>query len=199
MSEQLPAPTPDMPARHPIGLVVTDDLGRSRLTVFFRLLLVIPHAIWLGIWGLAVFVVVLVAWVIGVVAGRVPAGIHGFLASYTRYATHVHAYLSLAADPFPRFDGRPGYPIDVEIAPAVEQSRLSILFRLLLVIPAMIVLYVLNLVGQVVSFLGWFYALVTGRMNVGMRDLLAYWLRYQAQTYGYVALLTQRYPSFSDE
>ena len=26
---------------HPIGLIVTDDLHRSRLTVFFRLLLVI--------------------------------------------------------------------------------------------------------------------------------------------------------------
>jgi hypothetical protein len=32
-----------------------------------------------------------------------------------------------------------------------------------------------------------------------MRDLLAYWLRYQAQTTGYVLLLTSRYPSFSDE
>jgi hypothetical protein len=31
------------PERHPIGLVVTDDLRRSRLAVFFRLLLVIPH------------------------------------------------------------------------------------------------------------------------------------------------------------
>jgi hypothetical protein len=36
-------------------------------------------------------------------------------------------------------------------------------------------------------------------MSKGMRDLLAYCLRYQAQTYGYVMLLTQRYPSFSDE
>ena len=36
---------------HPIQLIVTDDLSRSRLTVFFRLLLVIPHWIWLGLWG----------------------------------------------------------------------------------------------------------------------------------------------------
>jgi hypothetical protein len=34
------------PPAHPIGLIVTDDLKRSRLTVFFRLLLVIPHLIW---------------------------------------------------------------------------------------------------------------------------------------------------------
>ena len=31
--------------RHPIGLIVTDDLHRNRLTVFFRLLLAIPHFI----------------------------------------------------------------------------------------------------------------------------------------------------------
>ena len=29
---------------HPVRLVVTDDCRRSRLTVFFRLLLAIPHA-----------------------------------------------------------------------------------------------------------------------------------------------------------
>ncbi len=38
-----------------------------------------------------------------------------------------------------------------------------------------------------------------GRLDKGIRDLLAYCLRYQAQTYGYLLLLTQRYPSFSDE
>ena len=38
--------------QHPIGLIVTDDLRRSRLTVFFRLLLVIPHLIWLTLWGI---------------------------------------------------------------------------------------------------------------------------------------------------
>ena len=36
-------------------------------------------------------------------------------------------------------------------------------------------------------------------MNKGMEELLAYILRYQAQTYGYVLLLTQRYPSFSED
>jgi len=32
-----------------------------------------------------------------------------------------------------------------------------------------------------------------------MRELLAYRLRYEAQTYAYVLFLTGRYPSFSDE
>ncbi len=58
---------------------------------------------------------------------------------------------------------------------------------------------VLQNVAWIVAFLAWFYALFTGRMSQGMRDLSAYCLRYQAQTYGYLLLLTQRYPSFSDE
>ena len=37
----------------PIRLIVTDDLQRSRLTVFFRLLLALPHLFWLYLWGIA--------------------------------------------------------------------------------------------------------------------------------------------------
>ena len=45
--------------------------------------------------------------------------LHRFLAAYVRYAAHLAAYLTLAADPYPGFTGRPGsYPIDVEIARA---------------------------------------------------------------------------------
>ena len=184
---------------HPIHLVVTDDLERSRLTVFFRLLLAIPLFIWLAIWGIAVFFVAIVGWVATLVLGRLPDGLHSFLAAYDRFQTHVNAYFFIAANPYPSFTGAPGYPIDVDIAPPASQNRLTVFFRLILAIPAFIVVYVLQLVGQVVGILAWFYALFTGKMNRGMRDLLAYWLRYQAQTYGYAMLLTGHYPSFSDE
>ena len=147
MSEQLPIAPTDTPGAHPVRLVVTDDLQRSRLTVFFRILLVIPHLIWLAIWGIAVWFAVLAAWVVGIFAGRVPDGLHGFIASYLRYLTHVYAYYAIAADPFPSFSGAAGYPVDVEIAPPTSQSRLTVFFRLLLAIPAYIVLYVLGLVA----------------------------------------------------
>ena len=39
---------------HPVGLVVTDDLHRSRLTVFFRLILAIPHIVWFVLWSIGV-------------------------------------------------------------------------------------------------------------------------------------------------
>jgi hypothetical protein len=184
---------------HPIRLVVTDDLQRSRLTVFFRLLLVIPVALWLALWAIAAFLVVIVAWFAGLFTGRVPDGLHRFLASFVRCSVQVSAYFVIAANPYPSFTGAPGYPVDVSIADPVKQSRLTIFFRGILVIPAYIVFYVLSQVAQLVSIACWFYAVFTARQHKGMQELLCYCLRYQAQTTGYYFLLTQRYPSFSDD
>jgi uncharacterized protein DUF4389 len=183
--------------QHPIGLIVTDDLQRNRLTVFFRLLLVIPHFIVLALWGIAVWVVVLVAWIVGIFTGRVPDGLHNFMASFLRYATRVVGYMFLLADPWPPFGSGGSYPIDARIDGPQPQSRLTIFFRIILAIPALILAGVFRQVNQIVAFLGWFYALFTGRMNEGMRNISAWLLRYEVQTNGYVLLLTGRYPSLS--
>jgi hypothetical protein len=186
---------------HPISLVVEDDLRRSRLTVFFRLLLSIPHFVWLALWTVVALAAVIVAWVAALVVGQVPDALHRFLAAYVRYVTHVRAYLFLAANPFPGFTGRAGtYPVDVEIAGPVPQSRWSILLRLILALPALLLSSTMtgtrNGGGTVgtAGFLGWFASLVRGRMPSGLRGLLAYSLRYAAQTHGYLFLLTSRYP-----
>jgi hypothetical protein len=102
-----------------IRLVVRDDdLARNRLTVFFRLLLAIPHLVWLTLWGIAAFVVAFILWLAVLIEGQAPESLHEFVAGYVRYATHVAAYVLLAANPYPGFRGRPGYPVDVEIDPA---------------------------------------------------------------------------------
>ncbi len=204
---------------HPIRIVVADDLRRSRLTVFFRLLLAIPHIVWLLLWTIAIVFVYVVNWVVTLIAGRSPTALHNFTASYVRYSVHVRAYLFLAANPFPGFVGAPGsYPIDVEIAPPAPQRRLVTLFRIVLAIPALLLSAALagsnasfgagrtrggqssygGAVGGVASFAalcGWFVSLVRGRMPQGFRDLLAFGLRYEAQVGGYFLLLTDRYPS----
>jgi hypothetical protein len=184
-------------SEHPIGLVVTDDLRRNRLTVFFRLLLAIPQAIWLALWGIAAYLAWIVAWLAALVLGRVPDGLHAFLARYARAATHLYAYVLLLADPWPPFGGAPGYPVDLRVDPPASQGRLMVLFRIVLAIPALLLSYVFRLVNQLVALLGWFYCLATGRMHEGMRDLSAWMLRYELQTYAYLGLLTSRYPSLS--
>ena len=183
---------------HPVRLVVTDDLQRNRLTVFFRLLLAIPLAVWLAVWGILAYVAWIVAWFAALILGRVPDGLHAFLTRYARATTHLYAYVLLLADPWPPFDGGAGsYPVDLRVDAAAPQNRLAVFFRLILAIPALVLSYVFRIVNQLVAFLGWLYCLVTGRMHRGMRDLSAWMLLYETQTYCYVGLLTDRYPSFA--
>jgi Domain of unknown function (DUF4389) len=182
---------------HPIRLVVTDDLRRNRLIVLFRLLLAIPHFIWLVVWGIGNLVVLILSWFAAVFTGRVPTGFHDFMARYLTYQTHVLAYLQLAADPYPSFDGGTGYPVDLEVAPPVVQSRLTVFFRVLLAIPALVISYVMNYLVNILVLFGWFASLFLGRMPEGMRNLILFTLRYHIQTAAYYSLLTPRYPSLN--
>ena len=180
---------------HPVHIVVTDDLERPRLTVLFRLFLAIPHIVWLLLWSIAVLFAVFVAWWIALVTGRVPEALHRFISAYIRYATHLGAFVYLVGRRFPGFTGRAGsYGIDLEIAPRERQSRWKTLFRLPLSIPALILASALGGVALLIAFLGWWYALVKGRMPEGMRNLGVACLRYTAQTDAYLFLATATYP-----
>jgi Domain of unknown function (DUF4389) len=182
---------------HPIGLIVTDDLERSRLTTFFRLILAIPHLIFVGLWGIAAYFALIIAWFAALFTGRVPLALHVFMADWLRYSTRVTAYTLLLSNPFPPFSAAGDYPIDARIDDGEAQSRLTVFFRLILAIPALILASVFQSVNQVVAFLSWFYILIFGRMNEGMENLNAWLLRYEVQTYGYIMLLTPRYPSLA--
>ena len=185
------------PQHHPIRLIVNDDLRRSRLTVFFRLILAIPHFIWLLLWTIVAALAWIVNWFATLFRGRSPDGLHNFIATYLRYQTHVYSYMLLIADPFPAFGGKPGYPIDLEVAPPEDQNRLTVFFRLILAIPAMIISRIMTYLSQILAVFSWFVALVLGRLPEGMRNFAAFALRYEQQTNAYIGLLTQRYPSFN--
>jgi uncharacterized protein DUF4389 len=188
------------PGKHPVRLRIDDDLCRSRLTVLFRLLLVLPHLVWLLGWTFVAQVAAFANWVAVVITGETPAVFHGFLASYVRYTTHVNAYLFLAANPFPGFRGAPGYPVDVELPPPGRQSRWSAGFRLVLAVPAALLASALGTLGgpggvvTVAAIGSWFAALALGRSPRGLRDLTAYGLGYTAQTLAYLLVITARYP-----
>lgn len=187
-------PLPELP-EHPVPIVVTDELDRSRLTILFRLLLAIPHLVWLTLWTVPASFAVVAAWIVALVTGRVPAALHRFLAAYVRYWTHVSAYLYVVGRKFPGFTGTEGsYGIDVSIDPLQGQSRWKTLFRFFLAFPAILVASALGNALLVVAIFGWWVSLVLGRMPEGLRNLGASCLRYTAQTYAYLALLTDRYP-----
>jgi Domain of unknown function (DUF4389) len=200
------------PTAHPVRLALTDDLHRSRLTVFFRFLLAIPHFIWLGLFTVGAFVVGIVNWFATLFTGRSPQGIHDFLAGYVQYATHVFAYVFLAANPFPAFflgSRLKPYPVDVEIDPPVRQNRWVTGFRVFLALPALFLSGALSGggagsmsrgsssggVSAATAILTWFSSLARGRSPRGLRDVTAWAIGYTAQVYAYLFLLTDRYPN----
>ncbi len=190
----LAEPYAELP-EHPLRIVIADDLERPRLMVLFRLFLAIPHFVWLLLWSVATFVAAVAAWIAALATGRVPLALHRFLAAYVRYVLHLLSFLHLVGRKFPSFTGRAGsYGIDLQIDPRARQSRWKILFRLLLALPALLLGGVLGGVVLVVAFLGWFYAIATGSMPEGLRNLGVSCLRYGAQLDSYLLLLTDRYP-----
>ena len=72
-------PAPELPP-HPVRLELTDDGRRSRLPVFFRLLLAIPHLFWLVLWSVAALFAAIANGIVALVRGRSAGPLHRFLA-----------------------------------------------------------------------------------------------------------------------
>jgi Domain of unknown function (DUF4389) len=198
---------------HPVKLRLSDDLERTRVTVFFRLLLAIPHFVWLTLWGIAVFLMTILNWFATLATGTPWRAAHAFASRYVRYGVHVYAYVGLLADPYPGFGGNHGYPVDVELPEPGPQNRWTVLLRLLLALPVLLLASVLvtgywyptgssvdsfSQVGGLltaVALLGWFAILARGRMPRGLRDAGAYGVAYNAQLHAYLLLVTDRYPN----
>jgi len=186
-------------ATHPIRLRITDDLRRTRLTVFFRLILAIPLFLWAALLGIVAALAIIANWFATLFAGKSPDGIHNFLADYLRFTTQIAAYCFLIADPYPGFlfINMEEYPVDLEVAPPEVQNRWTVLFRIILAIPALLIASVLRNISSLLAIFSWVMGVLTAHVPEGIRNFAAFALRYETQTYAYVALLTQKYPNFN--
>jgi uncharacterized protein DUF4389 len=88
-------------------------------------------------------------------------------------------------------------PVLVAFAGSAPQSRLTVLLRIFMVIPQLVVLWLLGIAAMVIAIIGWFGALFTGRLPVFAADFLVGYLRWLTRVYAYLYLLTDVYPPFS--
>lgn len=91
----------------------------------------------------------------------------------------------------------PGYPVQLEVAPAAPQGRLGILLRAILMIPHVIIIELLGIALGVVTLLAWFTIVFAGRYPAGMLRFAIGVSRWAARVSAYGSLLTGRYPPFS--
>ncbi len=174
---------------------------RNRLTTFFRLILVIPVAIVVYIYGIIAWFAVIIAWFAIVITGQYPESLYDFIAGFTRCFTRVTAYAALLCDPYPPFGiaDDPSYPVRMRFTRLEHYSRLKTLFRIILAIPIVIMRYVMNLLLEISAFFAWFIIVILGRLPSGLHDMMVLANSYIARSDAYLFLLTETYPPFQDE
>lgn len=187
---------------YPVSFEADYVQRRSRLTAFFRLLLLIPIWIWAYLFGIVAYIAIVLAWIAIVITGHYPAGLYRFVACFNRFVACAGAYGALLCDPYPSFTGAEdaAYPVRMQFSgPLDRYSRLRTLFRSILAIPIVVLRYVLTLLLEVGSVAAWFVIVVTGKMPRGLFDLLELGNSYTARSDAYLFLLTETYPPFTTQ
>ena len=108
--------------------------------------------------------------------------------SFPQYPTSAPLY---------QFVGPP--PVQVLVAGAAPQRRLTVLVRAILAIPHFVVLFFLAIAADVVAFLGWWGALFLGRLPDFATSYLTGFIHWTTRVMAYMTLLTDAYPPFSLE
>jgi hypothetical protein len=182
---------------HPVSFDIDYAVERNRLTTFFRLIVAIPWIIVAYLYGIAAYVVAVIAWFALLFTKRYPEGLYNFVAGYVRFTARVGGFAVLATDEFPPFGGSPDpdYPVRVEVAsPQAEYSRAKTFFKLILAFPQQLLTYGLGFIIYGASFVTWFRILFTGKQSATMHDALKMSLAYVTRSNAFLLLLTETHP-----
>jgi len=179
----------------PIEVGFAGPVAQRRVTTAFRLILAIPQFIVLYVIGIAADIVMIIGWFGALFTGRLPQFAADFLSGVLRWQARVSAYCLLLTDHYPPFSlDDADYPVRVAARPG-PLNRLAVLFRIILAIPAAIVVGVLTYgLETIIMFVVWLIVLITGRMPEAMHAAISSVLRYTIRYTGYLFLLTSEYP-----
>ena len=188
----------------PILVAVAPSAPQPRLTVFFRLILAIPHMFVLAVLAIAAFVVVFIGWWGALFTARLPRFAVDYLSGWLRWRGRVNAYLFLLTNAYPPFtlDEAPEYPVRIAIPPAQQLNRAAVFFRFILAFPVAFLAGILVYgAGTLMAFVAWLVTLVAGRLPSSLHLAYTAVLRFQVRYYGYYFMLTPAYPGglYGDE
>ena len=192
----------------------------NRVTTAFRLILIIPIAIILGIlenrsynavqtdngtWvtttGASILGALFFATVLMLVfRARYPKWWFDFAYELTRFSTRVGAYFALLTDEYPSTVEQQRVHLDIDYPDNVERdlNRFLPLVKWFLAIPHFIVLFFLVIGAFFAVIVAWFAILFTGRYPQGLFDYVVGVGRWALRVYAYAFLLvTDQYPPFS--
>jgi len=203
MSTPVPPP-PSAPATgYPVQFSFDAPQKVARWRPLVHWLLAIPHLVILYVLSLAAGIMVFISWFAGVITGRIPQGLQAVVVLMSRYSARVSSYMLFLREEYPPFTfdtsfaDAGGDRVRVDIVPAVDhRNRLTIFFRLFMLIPLMIVGFFIAIALYVVVGIGFFAVLILGRWPSGLGNFVVGFLRWQTRVNAYANLLTDEYPPF---
>ena len=183
---------------YPLAFDVEYPEKLSRLLIFAKWLLAVPH--WIILYALMAVAqaITVVAWFAILFTGRYPKGLFVFVVGIYRWYYNVIAYAALLRDDYPPFSLSAGqYPLTFHVEYPKRLSRLLIFFKWLLIIPHLIVLVLLGIVYWITLVIAWFAILFTGRYPKGLFNFGVGLFRWGARINAYYMLMRDDYPPFS--
>ncbi len=205
----------EKPTSYPLTFTVDyPDRDLNRLTTGFRIIVIIPIAIVLGLvngsilrWGAE-------DWSVGLSAGgllflpillmilfqrKYPKWWFDWNLALARFGTRVLCYLALLRDEYPSTEEEQAVHLDFPYPDVKsELNQWLPLVKWFLAIPHYIVLFFLAIAAIVVVFMAWFAILFAGRYPKGFFDYVVGVIRWGWRVSAYAFLLTtDRYPPFT--
>lgn len=207
---------PAQPASaYPISLSVDyPERNLNRLTTFFRIFVIIPIVIVLGLlngghWGwqsehwtyqaASGGIVFLPVVLMVLFRQKYPRWWFDWNFALVRFSSRVVAYFALLRDEYPSSDEDQAVHVDM-VYPNVKEglNRWLPLVKWFLAIPHYFVLFFLSIAAVVVLIIAWFAILFTGRYPKGLFEFIVGLYRWYLRVLAYAFLLiTDRYPPFS--
>jgi hypothetical protein len=210
---------------YPVHLSIRTADRYSRVSTFFRQILVIPHLFWLIGYEIAAVFVMIYAYFAILFTGTYPQGAFEWQVRFLRYYARMIAYWAWMTPRFPPFHGRedetyPWVALSVDYNPALSRGKtalrlpaliLEILSRLgtlgsilalapvVYAIPYYVLLLGLAILGFVITIPAWFALLFTTRYPAALFNLVELSYRYTVRTTAFIALVTDVYPFFQPE
>ncbi len=186
---------------YPVQLVGEYEERVNRVLWLIKWLLLIPHIVLLSLLQFPTIFTVPLSWLIILVIGRNPEFLWGYHAGLLRWSWRVNYYSYGVGntDRYPPFSfgSRDDYPADLLIEYPERSSRLTTLFRWLLIIPHWIIVYFLGMITGLLVLVALLLVLITGRYSESLYDIIMRLNLWQYRVSAYGALLVDEYPPFS--
>ena len=184
------------PTDYPAHLEIDHADHYSRLLIFVKWLLAIPHYIAIYVLGFGAALGLFIAWFAVLFTGRYPEALFDFIVGVERWRLRVGAYILLQVDTYPPFTlaDVPSYPVRVQVRRPEHIARWRPLLNWLLAIPALIISAVISVIAAIAVFIAFLAILITGRYPDDLFNVVRIGLRWQLRVTIFAFFMTGDYP-----